>query len=509
MVYTGKPSTGCRTCRLRRIKCDENRPACIQCAKSKRECGGYPDLDDLIFQHQTSSTIKKARRAEAAKRKGSSSPSSSSDDVALIPNPTGSVETVAIDFYLNGTIVEPASGGKYLGHLEMLPKLYLQAPVESALSKVTKTLCLAAFSNFGVEGSSIMQQALEAYGNAVVALHHEMKDLQQRKKNELLMAVMSMQAVEALLSWNKAPTMQWASHMCGAAGLLKSRGNDVLGDQTAARIFMIIRHHVQEGSNARGMPLDPFFSQMISETVRLPNTPEVRLALITKSLKILRTKVLFALRNASDRADLAIRLNECQWMDEELVNWAADMPNNYTYEATDSPISSDDLEFNLQEHRYQDMYSHRLWNSYRTARIFANILAYRCMIALMEDGTEQYLWNAQAMADAICSSIPIEMRSPQRPPSAPFTPGQQAIGAFFLLWPLFVARGILSLPQSQRDWIRARMLGIAEKYQLRRTVHLVTAADEDETRPLWKDEWADDSIELVWEASFLYGTGAI
>ncbi|CAG9943289.1 unnamed protein product [Clonostachys rosea f. rosea IK726] len=37
-----KVKTGCSSCKQRRIKCDEKRPACSQCIKSRRECTGYP-----------------------------------------------------------------------------------------------------------------------------------------------------------------------------------------------------------------------------------------------------------------------------------------------------------------------------------------------------------------------------------------------------------------------------------------------------------------------------------
>ncbi|KAF4513515.1 hypothetical protein G6O67_000779 [Ophiocordyceps sinensis] len=36
-----RTKTGCLTCRKRRIKCDENKPICKNCVKSKRECEGY------------------------------------------------------------------------------------------------------------------------------------------------------------------------------------------------------------------------------------------------------------------------------------------------------------------------------------------------------------------------------------------------------------------------------------------------------------------------------------
>ncbi|ODA84043.1 hypothetical protein RJ55_02561 [Drechmeria coniospora] len=37
-----KVKTGCANCKLRRIKCDEKRPACSQCLKSNKTCSGYP-----------------------------------------------------------------------------------------------------------------------------------------------------------------------------------------------------------------------------------------------------------------------------------------------------------------------------------------------------------------------------------------------------------------------------------------------------------------------------------
>ncbi|KAI1310125.1 hypothetical protein F5Y03DRAFT_50647 [Xylaria venustula] len=37
-----KVKTGCNNCKQRRIKCDEKRPACTQCVRSKKQCAGYP-----------------------------------------------------------------------------------------------------------------------------------------------------------------------------------------------------------------------------------------------------------------------------------------------------------------------------------------------------------------------------------------------------------------------------------------------------------------------------------
>ncbi|KAK3400074.1 hypothetical protein B0T20DRAFT_176017 [Sordaria brevicollis] len=44
MVRAGrqKVRTGCYTCKIRKVKCDETKPACLRCTKTGRRCDGYP-----------------------------------------------------------------------------------------------------------------------------------------------------------------------------------------------------------------------------------------------------------------------------------------------------------------------------------------------------------------------------------------------------------------------------------------------------------------------------------
>lgn len=62
MVNTGKPSSGCKLCRARRIKCDEAKPACMKCIKSKRQCPGYRDPFEGKIRDETQATIRKFKR---------------------------------------------------------------------------------------------------------------------------------------------------------------------------------------------------------------------------------------------------------------------------------------------------------------------------------------------------------------------------------------------------------------------------------------------------------------
>ena len=40
-VIKRRTKTGCQTCRIRRIKCDEGKPECNNCIKSNRKCEGF------------------------------------------------------------------------------------------------------------------------------------------------------------------------------------------------------------------------------------------------------------------------------------------------------------------------------------------------------------------------------------------------------------------------------------------------------------------------------------
>ncbi|KAK0722157.1 hypothetical protein B0T26DRAFT_641870 [Lasiosphaeria miniovina] len=44
-----KVRTGCRTCKSRRVKCDETKPHCLRCTNHGRSCQGYPSQDTVNY----------------------------------------------------------------------------------------------------------------------------------------------------------------------------------------------------------------------------------------------------------------------------------------------------------------------------------------------------------------------------------------------------------------------------------------------------------------------------
>ncbi|KAL4934467.1 Zn(II)2Cys6 transcription factor [Aspergillus undulatus] len=68
MVFCGKPSKGCGECRSRKIRCDQGRPTCSQCAKGNRACPGYRDELSLMFRDESQQVVRKAKTGSSGRR---------------------------------------------------------------------------------------------------------------------------------------------------------------------------------------------------------------------------------------------------------------------------------------------------------------------------------------------------------------------------------------------------------------------------------------------------------
>lgn len=49
-TYKPKVRSGCITCKIRRVKCDEAKPACLRCTSTGRKCDGYAPLNVIMFE---------------------------------------------------------------------------------------------------------------------------------------------------------------------------------------------------------------------------------------------------------------------------------------------------------------------------------------------------------------------------------------------------------------------------------------------------------------------------
>lgn len=141
MVNTGHPSRACKLCRARRIKCDETKPHCIKCRKSKRQCPGYRDPFEINLRDETQSTIRKAKAAAAQRRTSRQDERETSSD----ESPTKSTHSASGSF-ARGRGSPHASDGSW----ETLTQSAWSSP-SSQVASLNRSSRSPTFSNgFGV-----------------------------------------------------------------------------------------------------------------------------------------------------------------------------------------------------------------------------------------------------------------------------------------------------------------------------------------------------------------------
>ncbi len=75
LIHKRKVKTGCRTCKIRKVKCDEARSACDRCVFSGRACDGYGVWDVLPVKHE--------HQSQVCPKEGGSSPLT--NRIAILP----------------------------------------------------------------------------------------------------------------------------------------------------------------------------------------------------------------------------------------------------------------------------------------------------------------------------------------------------------------------------------------------------------------------------------------
>ncbi|KAF4460397.1 hypothetical protein FALBO_12814 [Fusarium albosuccineum] len=95
-----RSKTGCITCRIRRVKCDETKPECNRCRYSKRVCDGYLPEDNFMSRRQLADRIKTLSVVGPVSRALSHSPSSSNP----LSRPVSPNDTIYFDLFRRATV---------------------------------------------------------------------------------------------------------------------------------------------------------------------------------------------------------------------------------------------------------------------------------------------------------------------------------------------------------------------------------------------------------------------
>ncbi|CAG9982214.1 unnamed protein product [Clonostachys byssicola] len=249
-------SKGCRSCKIRRIKCDENWPACSQCVLRGYDCPGPTSLVKFITDgnHKNSRSELYVERGDAstswvsevcARPKGSTqSPEPECPDKRRRPANIAAIPAAHLTCFRLPSKVRPLPttvtdrlAAQLVSHLNrasdrgmILSKTYLQY-IPSRLGyfpclRDTIALFCTVWSNFRRGRQSLDFINLPAYGKAIRSLRRAL-GTQQAFAVETLAAVTILQRTEELFN----PGGQRMIHDQGMTTLLENIGPPESGDE--------------------------------------------------------------------------------------------------------------------------------------------------------------------------------------------------------------------------------------------------------------------------------------
>lgn len=293
--------------------------------------------------------------------------------------------------------------------------------------------------------------------------------------------------------------------MDGAAALVKNRGNENFSTPLACMMFLFIRRNtVSECSSPlypinsencfkiqshvqTSTPVDPIFEdrddflspyenvedRLHSKTMLIPQLQAWASSILSQSSWDLEEDTVSeVLRTAED-------------LDFELTGWAFWASTQWSYSTivrikSNEPSSSHDSNFIPGEiHRYPNIYVARIWNLYRVSRLIIQSIISRVstLSTTICNGNQTRIDAVnQSMVSQICASIPFllgydcsELKHSSSPPPNSLWPQylpnkpreSNNTGKFSLIWPLYVASSVESLPEVQRNWLREQLSWIA------------------------------------------------
>lgn len=231
MVNTGKPSSGCKLCRVRRVKCDEAKPACMKCVKSKRQCPGYRDPFEGKIRDETQATIRKFKRNRIVIEKAqvleeealrAADDDSSSDGRGRSRTPMSASSSSSFDSSIHGdflaslvtpleqqaacylladyVLVSDSPGGRK-GYYKFAYKILTQPRPATCLLSAFKAVSFVALASR--PGASYLTIEAEIhYSKALREVNKAIQDPEQVQRDDTLAAVLLLAFYEVSLARN-------------------------------------------------------------------------------------------------------------------------------------------------------------------------------------------------------------------------------------------------------------------------------------------------------------------
>ncbi|KAL4860662.1 hypothetical protein BDV12DRAFT_191572 [Aspergillus spectabilis] len=521
MVFCGKPSKGCGECRSRKIRCDQGRPTCSQCAKGNRACPGYRDELSLIFRDESQQVVRKTKTgasgrrnkkpaARAASKKSSpavlpDSRGSSSTESPVAPSSVGkespsvvSTSSPSINFGSDFADFNETEEGQLINREQLLQLDLVYTPwkvqpswqltVDEAVNYVLRHDVWPAaifMMNFepkspGHPSALLSEQAQMAalisvgtamlsrreYGHALTLLTCAVCNEEQSRANSTLSAVLLLAIFEVITSRSIKSIEKWTNHIYGAAALLELRGPEHLQAEEGLKLFVQLRFQIIISCLQRGMRVPKSLFECTKIAIHL--RPHIdaycdRLICIAGKLSNIRADI-----REKVMKDANGILSAAYALEADLLAWVAAGPPDFlytTYECSSLKqwvrmFGNKPFPYNNQYHVYSDLWICHTWN--HCLRRLSAVSPMTAMSKELQNHCARIRNVTRELAGDICASAAYHLGVEGSPAAAFTVPTNYCyVGGMLLLWPLTLAGGTEPKNHPLRKWTRdcLRLIG--------------------------------------------------
>ncbi|KAK4664452.1 uncharacterized protein QC763_505650 [Podospora pseudopauciseta] len=527
MVYLGRPSKGCQMCRTRRIKCDETKPTCNQCAKARRQCPGYRDEFDLLLRNENQAAARRALKANTAAASSSSSSSkkatasnknaqphprqqalqlSRSQTAALTNSLSIPVEDLATCHFLsNFVLVPPQEQHSARGYNHFLLPLLQQYSNGTSREEIThlqhafNACALASLGErygapspgrghgrltTGKEKETLLRKGAEEYTLALMATNAALRDPVRCKEDGTLAAVLLLGMFENITARQDTGSA-WGSHVEGAVQLVKARGKKQLKSKLGVQLFVVVRSQLIIHNFITATPLPMGVSWWLNEDANSDPTANAceRLNLLTAELRsevygFFSSPLSFSSSPASIAA-VEEFLARARALDAEAVEWFATLPRSWQIESIPYSSSGNENIFPGVVHVYPDMWTAAIFNLARATRMVLMSIIVRCAAFLVRPGdyrtTAEYAFaarTASSVVSEVIASVPYHLghlppRKDKRGNPIENSLNGRGLGGYFLTWPLACVVTHDHVTDAQREYVRGRLRYIGDEHGIK------------------------------------------
>lgn len=484
-------------------QCDETKPTCNQCTKSRRQCPGYKDEFDLVFRNETKATERRARKANRKslardrEETGIVSPGkphlpspadSTASSTTLTRNLHTPVEQTASCHFVANFVLIPREGSTKGFHEYLIPLLKSE-PSTSHIHHAFNACALASLGNRPeASTTNLNSRALGHYTKALAATHLAIQDPDMSKADATLASVLLLGLFENITA-RQMGMFAWGSHIEGAIQLVQARGRKQLRSKMGLNLFVAVRTqmiiHTLTNCTPPVMGVDWWLRDAIQDEAAGHCQ---RLAIETAEIRAEATRLMSAISRGPENINIILdMIRRAQKIDQDLVSWMADLPEHFTYRtvAWEDHVPGGDYEraevFPGRVDVYQDFWSASVVNMARCSRIILASVTVRCAAWVCSPvdyrTTPEYATAARTCVDTITdiiASVPYQLgwhlKRPElveRANLSGFACGiegiHKSLPGYFLTWPLAVLHGQDYTTDAQRAWVVGRLKFIGDE----------------------------------------------